>query len=820
MSRRRKIIAAGLAACALLAAAVISFAIASNGGASAGNKVVILGTVQRRTLQGTVALTGTLARKDIRNVTAATQGLISDVSSTDGSITRAGSAMFALSGREAIAEQGTVPFFRSLVPGDSGADVLQLKQILDAAGDYAGPSNDLYTEQTQFALAQWQAQHNYPNSTPATPQSVTVSLEQGTGYELGNQSTAGLVIGPPDAPSASFTAASASTHAVLADVSHVTPPGTPTLTIQSVSDQVVAGQPATFVISASPAPTSDLTVDLTSGGTAGPQNVVTPPASVVILTGATQVAATVQTRSTTTVQANTTISMAISGGTGYVVGSPGTAQTTIENTAVPTLQITGGTTVSPGGSVTLTVSANQAPVQDTPVTLAFAGNALAGTDYTVPDPVMTLAAGTTSTTVTLATHNRNVIQPSAYIVASISPNPALYAIGTPGSTVVTISGTTALPTVTLTSATTYLQKGQPYAISIGLSQAMSTSLPIALSYGGTAVPGADYVAPAGTVTVPAGQTSLTVQIPTVTDNVVESDRVLTVSLAASAAYQIGNPSSAAVTITSEVVPKLTISASTGALAQGGAATFVITASQPPSQNTSVNFAVEGTAQPGQSYQPLTGTALLQAGQSQLTVTLQSLQTNITFEPTDMIVGSWPTRVGTVHVKAGQPVAPGTNILTLTEPTLTVTLNASASNRTQLAVGQSCTVQIDGANSSVNGTITELDSTPTELASTTPGQAGQQVYQGKIEAAGLDGADGSGVSITVVTQQESDALTVPIAAVKQNGSGQDVVRVVDLEHGGRITEVPVTTGLTEGSYIQIRSGLHAGQTVVVEVDQSS
>ena len=77
--------------------------------------------------------------------------------------------------------------------------MLELKQILDAAGDYPGPSDDLYTEQTQFALAQWQAQHHYPNSTPANPQSVTVSLEQGQGYELGNQSTAGLVIGPPDA---------------------------------------------------------------------------------------------------------------------------------------------------------------------------------------------------------------------------------------------------------------------------------------------------------------------------------------------------------------------------------------------------------------------------------------------------------------------------------------------------------------------------------------------------------------------------------------------------------------------------------------------
>jgi multidrug efflux pump subunit AcrA (membrane-fusion protein) len=101
-----------------------------------------------------------------------------------------------------------------------------------------------------------------------------------------------------------------------------------------------------------------------------------------------------------------------------------------------------------------------------------------------------------------------------------------------------------------------------------------------------------------------------------------------------------------------------------------------------------------------------------------------------------------------------------------------------------------------------------------------GQASTQQYQGTIEAPGLDGADGSAVSITVVTEQKSDALTVPIAAVKQNGTGQDVVRVVNLARGGRITEVPVVTGLTEGSYIEITHGLRAGQVVVVEIDSSS
>ncbi len=193
--------------------------------------------------------------------------------------------------------------------------------------------------------------------------------------------------------------------------------------------------------------------------------------------------------------------------------------------------------------------------------------------------------------------------------------------------------------------------------------------------------------------------------------------------------------------------------------------------------------------------------------------LQSIQTDVTFQPTDMIVGQWPTRIGQVNVKAGQAVAPGQAILSLVEPDLSVTLQASAADRTKLAVGQRCKVQINGANDEGTGVITELDSDTTQVGTT-------QVYEGQIALTGLTGADGSQVSITVIDRQIDDALTVPIAAVKQQGSGANVVRVVDLKHGGRITEVPVTTGMTEGSYIQISEGLRLGQVVLVQVTPPS
>ncbi len=109
--------------------------------------------------------------------------------------------------------------------------------------------DNYFSQQTQFALAQWQAQHHYPNSTPANPESVTVSLEQGTGYKVGTQNSAGLIIGPPAAQTTSF-ASTGSDAGHLRVVPDRDSPHAPGITIQSVDNQVAQGEPASFVITA------------------------------------------------------------------------------------------------------------------------------------------------------------------------------------------------------------------------------------------------------------------------------------------------------------------------------------------------------------------------------------------------------------------------------------------------------------------------------------------------------------------------------------------------------------------------------------------
>lgn len=829
---RARLMAGIVVGLVVVAGAVLPFALTRSGASTSGS-VIVLAKVEARTLQQTVKLNGTLARKSIRHITAAGQGLVTAVEASDGTTTRSGDVMFALNGRDAIAEPGSTPFFRSLGLGDTGDDVLQLKQILAAAGDYPGSlTDDRFTEQTQFALAQWQAQHHYPNVVPATPETVNVGLQPGPGYQIGAQASAGLVIGPP-AP----VAAAAVQHATTAQATLVSYPRdvTPAVTIQSVSDKVVQGQTATFVVTASAAPSAPLTVKLGYGGTAGSGTVITPPSSVTIPTGATSTVLQVQTRATTAVAAATTLVVSVVSGTGYVVGSPASAQTTIADMNVPQLQITGGGTVVPGSPATLTVSADQAPVMPTQVVLSLGGSAVPGTDYAPIDPVLTLPAGATSTTVTVPTLPSSTLGPDRFLVVSLSPSPASYSIGPAGATVVTIGENQGPPTITLGSATTTITKGQPFQLVVSLSEPMTTPLTIGLSYDGTAIAGSDYAPIAAPVVVPPGQSVLQVAVPTISDATVQSDRTLTVALKPSSSYVVGTPGSATVTLKAGTLPILTLSADSSSVTEGGAASFTITADQAPTRDTSVNFSVQGTAIPGQDYEPILGVALLKAGQTQVSVTLQSIEKDVTFEPTDMISGNWPTRVGSVFVKVGDPVTAGEPILDLTEPTVSVTLSAAPSDRTNLQVGQHCTVQISGSETTVSGTITELDATPTVQSGSGGGlsgagggggggggsSGGTQLYQGRIDSAdlaNLHGADGSAVSITVVDQEVDNVATVPIAAVKQNGQGVDVVRV--LGASGAVSEEPVTTGLSQGSYIEIVSGVSIGTTVIVQSDQKS
>ncbi len=90
------------------------------------------------------------------------------------------------------------------------------------------------------------------------------------------------------------------------------------------------------------------------------------------------------TRVDNVVKPKRTLTLSLQGGAGYSVGSPSSATTTITNSNVPLLRLGGTTTISAGWNAKLTVTADQAPLKDTQVSLQLAGDA--ATRHRLPEP--------------------------------------------------------------------------------------------------------------------------------------------------------------------------------------------------------------------------------------------------------------------------------------------------------------------------------------------------------------------------------------------------------------------------------------------------
>jgi multidrug efflux pump subunit AcrA (membrane-fusion protein) len=528
-----------------------------------------------------------------------------------------------------------------------------------------------------------------------------------------------------------------------------------------------------------------------------------------------------------------TLTMALSPGAAYKVGARGAASTVITGAGAttgaigrarprtpgalvvgPSLTISGGGSVVDGADITLTITADSAFTQTVQVPLSVSGDAVPWRNYTPFDPVITMAKDSTTATLVIHTVKHTSIEHDKRLVIALSPSASgAYTVAPISAATVTVLGQTgsdALPTVSLSSSATHLTKGQPFAVTVALSQALPDNLTVLLNFGGTAQSPSDYTIPPGDIIVPAGQSAFVVQLPTVVDNRVQTPTSLIVSLAASSGYVVGTSNAVETVIESANVPELSVTTKSTSVGPGGTATFTINADQPAAKDTTVSFQLAGTAALGQDYDPVAPTVLLRAGQTSVTVNVHTIRRDVSFRPSDMIVAAWPVRVGQVLVKQDTVVSPGMPLLSLTDDGFTVTLSASASDRTKLKVGQKVTAKLSGGTDTVDGTISQLDD-----AVTIDDKTGAQSYKGKVAVGDLGAADGALVTIDVVLNERNAVLAVPIAAVKQNGSGADVVRVIDLARGGKITETQVTTGISEGSFIEITKGLSGGEVVIVE-----
>ncbi|MEO8134515.1 MAG: Calx-beta domain-containing protein, partial [Betaproteobacteria bacterium] len=271
------------------------------------------------------------------------------------------------------------------------------------------------------------------------------------------------------------------------------------------------------------------------------------------------------------VEGTETVVLTIAPGVGYAITgtNPVTMNITDDDTP-PVLTVsakTDGAEPATNGSFTITRSGGNLTLT-VPVNFTVTGTATRSTDYTLSvDACGTTLAGNSLTmgpAVSTVTVTVCVIDDAATegtetaILTLAAPTTAGdYTAGAPAAQTVNITDDDGPVTVTIVATTQAAEPATNGSFTVsrsgGGTAQLALPLTVNLSITGTATNGTDYTTIASTVIIPAAATTAVIPVTVIDDALFEGNETVIVTVAASASYTVGAPSSATVNITDDEV---------------------------------------------------------------------------------------------------------------------------------------------------------------------------------------------------------------------------------------------------------------------------
>ena len=180
----------------------------------------------------------------------------------------------------------------------------------------------------------------------------------------------------------------------------------------------------------------------------------------------------------------------------------------------------------------------------------------------------------------------------------------------------------------------------------------------------------------------------------------------------------------------------------------------------------------------------------------------------------VIVAPFDGVIATVKVEEGDVLSSvnyaTTTIIELIDPSrMELKTKVDEVDIPSVKLGQKAIIKLDALpDLKLEGRVTAISLLPSE-------EAGVVLYEVKIgfdvpESSGLRG--GMTVTADIVTDERSNALLVPNRAIRQDSSGNPVVKIMV---GDQTQERAVVTGISDGLQTEIISGLNEGDRVVIE-----
>lgn len=313
-----------------------------------------------------------------------------------------------------------------------------------------------------------------------------------------------------------------------------------------------------YVISRTGSTASALTVNYVISGTAtlGTDYPVIS-SYVVIPAGQTSTAIQISPYDDTLAESSETIILTLTGTSTVAVNSSAASATvTIADNDTPALatvsivasdanaaETTSGQAADPG---TFTVTRTGSTTAPLTVNYAIGGTATNGTDYTSLSGTVVIPAGQASATITVSPSDDTLVEGNETVALTLSSGSYTIDTTKAAATVTLADNDTAVNGTTLgitatdaTAAETLTGQSVDAAVFVVTRTGPLTS-PLTFSYtvGGSATYGVDYLAVSTTITLPAGQSSVAIQITPIDDSSVEGTESISLTLVNNAAYSL------------------------------------------------------------------------------------------------------------------------------------------------------------------------------------------------------------------------------------------------------------------------------------------
>ena len=408
----------------------------------------------------------------------------------------------------------------------------------------------------------------------------------------------------------------------------------PTVTLTSSASSVSEdGSAITLTATLSNATTADVTVTLSTGGTATEGTDYANLSDITVSAGNTTGTTSLTPTNDSTFEGDETITIdidTVSGGSATENGTQQVSITSQEDDAGPTLTISDVTT-SDESAANAQVTVTLSPASGLSATVDYAtsdGTATAGSDYTSTSGTLTFTAGQTSKTINVPILADTTDENNETITLTLSN--AVRATISDSTSTITITDDDSAPSLSINDVTTANETAGNATFTVSLSAASGKEITVAYATSdGTATAGSDYTSTSGTLTFTAGQTSKTFTVPVLGDSTDENNETVTLTLSSASNASISDATGTLTITDDDSAPSLSINDVSTSDESNTSTSLTVTLSVASGKDITVDYATsDGTATAGSDYTTASGTLTFSAGDTSKTIDITTLTASI------------------------------------------------------------------------------------------------------------------------------------------------------------------------------------------------